>query len=39
MAKVYDALQRAEKDRKRTEYVVEDTTFSEPTLHRLRGKR
>lgn len=29
----------AESDRKRTEYVVEDTTFSEPTLHRLRGKR
>lgn len=36
---VEDGACAAEKDRKRTEYVVEDTTFSEPTLHRLRGKR
>ena len=36
---VEDGACSAEKDRKRTEYVVEDTTFSEPTLHRLRGKR
>lgn len=36
---VEDGACTAESDRKRTEYVVEDTTFSEPTLHRLRGKR
>lgn len=28
----------AEPDGRRTEYVVEDTTFHEPTLHRLRGR-
>lgn len=36
---VEDGACSAESDRKRTEYIVEDTTFSEPTLHRLKGKR
>ncbi len=29
----------AEPDGRRVEYVVEDTTFHQPTLHRLRGRR
>jgi DNA-binding transcriptional ArsR family regulator len=29
----------AEPDGRKTEYVVEDTTFNEPSLHRLRGQR
>lgn len=27
-----------ERDGRRTEYIVDDTTFSEPTIHRLRGR-
>ena len=34
---VADGACVAATDAKRTEYTVEDTTFSEPTLHRLRG--
>jgi len=36
---VDDGACHAEPDGRRTEYVVEDTTFSEPSLHRLRGQR
>ena len=35
---VADGTCHAEPDGRRTEYVVDDTTFSEPTLHRLRGR-
>ena len=35
---VEDGACAAEPDGRRTEYVVEDTTFHEPTLHRLRGR-
>lgn len=35
---VEDGACTAEPDGRRVEYVVEDTTFHEPTLHRLRGK-
>jgi hypothetical protein len=35
---VDDGVCHAEPDGHRTEYVVEDTTFNEPSLHRLRGQ-
>jgi hypothetical protein len=35
---VEDGVCHAEPDGHRTEYVVEDTTFNEPSLHRLRGQ-
>lgn len=36
---VEDGSCSSEPDGRRIEYVVEDTTFHEPTLHRLRGRR
>jgi hypothetical protein len=36
---VEDGSCSTEPDGRRVEYVVEDTTFHEPTLHRLRGRR
>jgi hypothetical protein len=36
---VEDGACHAEPDGRKTEYVVEDTTFNEPSLHRLRGQR
>ncbi|MGE0788080.1 MAG: hypothetical protein AB7S26_20580 [Sandaracinaceae bacterium] len=35
---VEDGACAAEPDGRRVEYIVEDTTFHEPTLHRLRGR-